>query len=433
MKRYCAPAAIRGRIRAPASKSSMQRALVCAALAEGESILRAPSYCADAAAALGIVEALGADCERRPGSLLVRGGILRPSSALGRTDSGTFRLSCGESGLLMRMFSPIAALSPSVVELSGEGSLAARPVSMLEAPLRALGASCSTSGGFPPVRVRGPLSGGRATVDASSSSQFLTGLLMALPLAEGNSVLDVPRIVSSGYIDLTIETMRAFGVSVERAADFSRFDIGGGQAYAPADFEVEGDWSGGAFLLVAAALAGMGEGLAVEGLLAASSQPDRAIVGALRAAGALVEEGRSSVSVARPQGRLRPFDFDATNCPDLFPPLVALAASAGGLTTLKGALRLRNKESDRASALAEEFGKLGVRVEVEGDLMRVRGGAIRGGSVQARNDHRIAMAAAVAALASEEGVEIGGPDCVKKSWPEFFEDLASISAPRCSP
>jgi 3-phosphoshikimate 1-carboxyvinyltransferase len=414
----------------------MQRALVCAALAEGRSELSNPSYCADAAAALGIVEALGSVCERGEGFLSVRGGILAPSSSLARAGAAPgegageppFRLSCGESGLLMRMFAPIAALSPGAVELVGEGSLASRPVSMMTGPLAALGVSCATNGGLPPVRLRGPLRGGRATVDASSSSQFLTGLLMALPLAAKDSVLDVPRIVSRGYIDLTMETMRAFGVAVERSGDYSRFEIPGGQSYRPTHFEVEGDWSGGAFLLVAGAIAAE-KGLVVEGLPASSAQPDRAVIEALSSAGARLSQGDNSVSVSR--ASLRAFDFDATDCPDLFPPLVALAAACCGVSTLRGAARLRNKESDRASSLAEGFLSLGVPVEVEGDLMRVRGGKIRGGAVDAHNDHRIAMAAAVAALASSEGVEIEGPECVKKSWPEFFEDLDSIA--RCSP
>ena len=428
MKRFCAPASVGGAVRAPASKSSMQRALVCAALAEGRSELSNPSYCADAAAALDIVEALGAVCEREEGTLSVEGGILSPSSPLARSgaeaEARSFRLSCGESGLLMRMFAPIAALSPGAVELVGEGSLASRPVSMIEGPLAALGVSCQTKGGLPPVRLRGPLSGGRATVDATSSSQFLTGLLMALPLAARDSVLDVPRLVSRGYIDLTLETMRAFGVVAERDGDYSRFDIRGGQSYRPTSFDVEGDWSGAAFLLVAGAIAAQ-EKLTVEGLSAASTQPDRAVIRALEAAGAGIVQEKNSVVVSRRS--LRAFEFDATDCPDLFPPLVALAAACDGISILRGASRLRNKESDRASSLAEGFSRLGVSVEVEGDLMRVRGGMIRGGAVDAHNDHRIAMATAVAALASSEGVEIEGPECVKKSWPEFFEDLGSIA------
>jgi 3-phosphoshikimate 1-carboxyvinyltransferase len=265
-------------------------------------------------------------------------------------------------------------------------------------------------------------------VDASSSSQFLTGLLMALPLAARDSVLDVPRLVSSGYIDLTMETMRAFGVEVERCGDYSRFEIRGGQRYRPTDFEVEGDWSGGAFLLVAGAIAAKDE-LVVEGLPASSAQPDRAVIEALKSAGARLSQKDNSVAVSR--APLRPFDFDATGCPDLFPPLVALAAATEGVSTLRGAGRLRNKESDRAVSLAQGFSSLGVRVEVEGELMHVWGGAIRGGAVDAHNDHRIAMAAAVAALASSGGVEIEGAECVRKSWPEFFEDLGSIA--RCSP
>jgi 3-phosphoshikimate 1-carboxyvinyltransferase len=439
MTRSVAYREVDGRIRAPASKSSMQRAVACALLAGGESvadesILRSPSRSADCLAALSVARALGATVVDRRDSFTIRGTVAfgeRDSATDGTLEAGLpsaspFRVSCGESGLCIRMFSPIAALFDREIELFAEGSLRRRPVGMIAAPLIELGAECATDSGLPPVRVRGPLRGGNATVNGRESSQLLTGLLVALPLAKADSALEVKGLASRGYVDLTLDTMGAFGIEAERNADFSRFRVSGSRRYRAADFTVEGDWSGAAFLLVAGALAARGAPLAVDGLDATSSQPDRAILEALRLCGAAVEVDANAVNVRR--NKLEAFEFDATDCPDLFPPLVALALGCEGETELRGAERLRGKESDRGAVLAEEFAALGARVEVEGDLMRIFGaGDLRGGHVDSRGDHRIAMAAAIASLASAGPVEIEGGECVAKSWPSFFEDFASIA------
>ena len=429
MTRSVKPSEVGGRVRAPASKSSMQRALACAAMAPGLSTITNPSWCADSIAAMRVATALGASVDRRADRVIVRGGLLAERPA-----EEPLVVSCGESGLCLRMFSSIASLSPASIELRGEGSLAARPVGMVRGPLAALGVACSTNGGLPPVRVRGPLRPGRVSVDGADSSQFLTGLVMALPMAGGDSVVAVPRLASRGYVDLTLDVMRAFGARAERDDGYGEFRIAG-TPYQAAEYEVEGDWSGAAFLLVAGAIAAAvtGGGLEVAGLRARSSQPDRAIVDALALAGARLAELPDGYRVdAAP---LRGFSFDATDCPDLFPPLVALASRCEGETRLRGAGRLRAKESDRAAALSEEFGRLGLRIEVDGDDMTVYGlgsGAGRdglaGGSVSSRGDHRIAMAAAVAGLAASGAVTIEGAECVAKSWPDFFEALASIGA-----
>jgi 3-phosphoshikimate 1-carboxyvinyltransferase len=403
----------------------MQRALACAALAEGESLIRSPSRSADCLAALAAAAALGARVEDR-GEVVAISGIPL-SERLRRAER---RLSCGESGLCMRMFAPIAALFEGETELLAEGTLRKRSVSMAEAPLAALGAFCeSAEGGLPPLRVRGRMLGGRASVDGRSSSQLLTGLLVSLPLAERDSLLEVEGLASKGYVDLTLDTMRAFGVEAERDAAFREFHVRGGQAYRPTNFIVEGDWSGAAFLLVAAAVAGSAS-LSLEGLDTSSAQPDRAILEALRSCGASFEERADAIAVG--PGRLKSFAFDATERPDLFPPLAVLALACAGTSELKGVSRLRGKESDRAAALAEELGALGARIEVEGDLMLVRGlgpgGRLAGGSVSSREDHRVAMAAAVASLLCESPVEIAGSECVSKSWPSFFEDLARVAS-----
>ena len=432
MTRSVEPSAPGGRVQAPASKSSMQRALACAAMARGTSTITNPTWCEDSVAAMGVAQALGAGVERFDDRAVIRGGFRAPGGS-------AISVSCGESGLCLRMFSAIAALLSVDVELRGEGSLATRPVGMVEAPLSSLGARCTTAGGFQPVHVRGPLLAGTVTVDGSESSQFLTGLLLALPMAgEGrggqrDSVVSVKDLVSRGYIDMTLDVMRTFGAEVGRDDAFTEFRIRGGQPYLAADHEVEGDWSAAAFLLVAGAIAAAREPLEVVGLSPESSQPDRAILDALLLAGARLEKLPGGWRVR--SGPLRSFSFDATGCPDLFPPLVALASRCSGVTEIRGASRLKAKESDRAAALSGEFGKLGLEVGVEGDLLTVRGlgcdggspgGRLRGGSLSSRGDHRIAMAAAVATLAGSGPVSIEGADCVAKSWPGFFEALDSM-------
>jgi 3-phosphoshikimate 1-carboxyvinyltransferase len=426
LTRSVEPSAVGGSIRAPASKSAMQRAIACAALAPGLSTITNPTWCADSLAAMRVATALGADIQRFDDRVLVHGG-LGPVTA-GRLDDGPMVASCGESGLCMRMFSAIASLSPRGVELHGEGSLARRPVGMVEGPLAELGVACKTAGGFPPVRVHGPLHAGRAAVDGSESSQFLTGLLLALPMAGGDSVLSVANLASRGYIDLTIDVARAFGADISRDAGFTEFRVHGSSPYKATVYDVEGDWSGAAFLLAAGAIAAGGGALDVGGLSLSSSQPDRAIIDALRLAGASLERIEGGWRVR--QAPLEGFSFDATDCPDLFPPLVALASRCTGVTQLRGASRLRAKESDRAAALAGEFGRLGLRVDVDGDMMAVhgfgRGAKLAAGTVSSHGDHRIAMAAAVAALAGAGTVVIEGAESVAKSYPDFYDALDSI-------
>ncbi len=411
MRKSVHPSNVEGGVKAPPSKSVMQRLTAAALLAEGGTTrIRNPSFCDDAMAALRVAGELGAAIQATLAEVVIQGG-LRPR---GRD------LDCGESGLCLRLFTAIAALRPEELVLSGRGSLLRRPVDMAERPLCDLGASCQTENGFPPVRVRGPLSGGTAFVDGSASSQFLSGLLMALPLAGKDSRLVVRDLKSRPYVDMTLEVLAGCGIEV-RNADYEEFVIRGGQAYAPGDFEVEGDWSAAAALLVAGAIGGK---LRVSGLRRDSIQADRRVLGALGAAGAPVKVFEDGAVVEKSE--LRAFSFDATDAPDLLPPLVALACHCAGTSSLAGASRLRQKESDRAAALAEEFGRLGARIAVEGDVIEVRGGLLAGGEVHSRGDHRIAMALAAAALAARGPVAIDGAECVAKSYPRFFEDLASV-------
>ncbi|HLO67229.1 MAG TPA: 3-phosphoshikimate 1-carboxyvinyltransferase [Holophaga sp.] len=407
---HIAPGPLAGRLRAPASKSHLQRLLLAASQAEGTSLLRNPGDSADGRACLEVVRGLGARAER-DGERIRITGHAAPRAR---------ELDCGESGFCLRAAAAVAALGGESLLLA-RGSLRGRPMDMVLEPLRQLGARCEAEGGLPPLRVRGPLKGGTVTVDGRASSQFLSGLLLALPLAEGDSRVEVVGLRSGPYVRMTLDVLAAFGARVRASADLSLIEVPGGQRYRPVDLDVEGDWSGAAFLLAAGAVAG---DVAVEGLDPRSAQADRAVVEALGAAGAdLAWEGGA---LRARRSDLAGFAFDATDCPDLFPPLAALACHARGTTRLKGASRLRAKESDRAEALVTELTALGGRLSLEGDWMVIEGGPLEGGRVDPRNDHRIAMAGALAALRSRRGVHMDGEGCVDKSYPSFFRDLESL-------
>jgi 3-phosphoshikimate 1-carboxyvinyltransferase len=412
MERCLEPSVIKGTLKAPASKSMTQRAIAAALLADGLSIIHNPSYCDDSLAAMSIAVGLGARVEPQVNELKINGSAVLKEP----------KLNCGESGLAIRMFSPIAALYPAEIKMVGSNSLKKRPMFMIEEALNQLGVKCTSSGGFLPLTIEGPIVGGHCEIDGSVSSQLLTGLLMALPLAAGNSEIRVNNLKSKPYIDMTIQILKSFGISVENR-DYNLFRIQGNQKYIPQSYTVEGDWSGGSFLLVAGAINGQ---LCVTGLRSDSMQSDKLIVNALEKAGAHIISGEDQIEITRSE--LIAFEFDATESPDLFPPLVALASYCEGVSTIKGVSRLIYKESDRAKALQEEFSKMGIKIEINDDLMFVIGGKLQGARVESHDDHRIAMAIAVASLGAAGKVSIRDSQCVAKSYPGFFDDLRHVGA-----
>jgi 3-phosphoshikimate 1-carboxyvinyltransferase len=411
MKRSITPSAIEGEIFAPPSKSVMQRVTAAALLAEGKTTeICNASFSADCLASLDVAQKLGARVTRRNNRVVINGG-LSPSVK---------DLSCGESGLSIRMFAPIASLWPDEFRLNGEGSLRSRPMDMLVAPFKDLGVNCVTSDGYPPISVTGPLKGGKADVDCSTTSQFLTGLLMALPRADGYSEIHVENLTSQPYIDLTLKVLKSCGIQI-RHDNYARFEIQGNQSYEPKEFTVEGDWSGAAFLCVAAAIGGE---LTLKGLDIQSPQPDRKILEVLMGCGASVRSAADDVVVKKRE--LRAFDCDVTDCPDLMPPLAALACSCLGTSRIRGVDRLRYKESDRSSALQQELSRMGIVIQIIDGNMEIQGGEIQGGTTQSYGDHRITMALSILAINAKQPITIEGTECVNKSYPAFFEDLASI-------
>ena len=412
MERTVIPGRVEGTLTPPCSKSYAQRALAASLLCEGTTTLRNVEFCDDTLSALRCIEALGARVVRTgEDSLSVTGG-LRPR---------TNRLCVGESGLSARLFTPIAALCGFPFTIEGEGTLLRRPMRMMAEPLRQLGVRVRDNDGRLPVEICGPLRGGEARTDASVSSQFVTGLLLALPLAGSDTTLHVDHAVSTPYLDMTIDTAGRFGAEIYHN-DYREFYIEGGQRYRGIDFAIEGDWSAAAMLLTAGAVTGE---VAVRNLTMLSRQADTAVCEALVRAGAsLIHEGSSVTAAQRP---LRAFSFDATQCPDLFPALAALAAAADGVSVIRGTSRLEHKECNRAEALREEYGRLGIEVDIdEPDTMKIRGGEIRPARTRSHGDHRIAMSLAVSALRARGPVVIEGAECVAKSYPDFFEDLERI-------
>ena len=404
-----------GEVIPPCSKSYAQRALAAALLASGRTTLRGIELCRDTRSAIEAIRTLGARVEIKDDNTLIIDGGLKPTANT---------LNVGESGLAARLFTPIAALYGEAMRIEGEGTLRHRPMAMMVEPLRTLGVEVRDGGGRLPIEVHGPIKGGRVVVDGSISSQFITGLLIALPCAKSDTTIEVRDAVSTPYIDMTLETLERFGVEVmHNEGDYSEFYIEGNQILKPVDYTIESDWSAAAFIMVAAAIAGE---VTVRNISTLSRQADTLVCRALERAGAsiIIEEGAITVA-HRP---LEAFTFDATNSPDLFPALVALAAAAEGVSTIRGIERLRGKESDRGEVLKEEYRKLGIDIELDYDenVMRVVGGKPHAADVDSHDDHRIAMSLAITALRIEDEVAIRNRECVAKSYPSFFEDLEML-------
>lgn len=410
MEKTIHPSQVSGEVRPPCSKSYAQRALAAALLSDGETTLSNIELCDDTRYAMNVITGLGASVRQTgPTEYVIRGGLAPITDTI----------NTGESGLATRLFTPIAALCDRRMTITGTGTMLRRPIGMMIDPLRNLGVQVR-SNGYLPITVQGPLRGGETDVEAYVSSQFLTGLLMSLPLAEGDTILHVEQPNSLPYLAVTVDLASKFRIRMEHNG-FREFLIPGGQHYHPAKLHIEGDWSSAAFMLVAGAIAGE---VTAKRMNTLSLQADLAIIQALTKAGAVIITTPDEITVRKRE--LTGFDFDATQRPDLFPILAVLGANCEGTTHIRGVNRLVYKESNRAEAIVSEYTKLGMDVALEDDVMTVRGGSLSGGTIDSCNDHRIAMAAAIAALAASGPVTITNAQAVTKSYPRFWDDLDSI-------
>jgi 3-phosphoshikimate 1-carboxyvinyltransferase len=408
---------VSGNIAAPPSKSHTQRVYAAALLHKGRTIIHGAGNSDDEEAAFNVIQQLGATTSVAP--LTITSNGINPTSP---------EISCGESGLCARLFTPIAALAGKAITVSGTGTLLQRPITGFEKILPQLNVSLPGFNGLMPFIIQGPMTAGPIKLDASDSSQFLTGLLFALSYCANETVtIEVTGLKSKPYIDLTLDVLAQFGKPVGND-DYLKFTID------PSSFTycetiqvtVEGDWSNAAFLLAAGAIAGS---ITVSNLDLNSKQADKVIVDILRDAGAALQVTGNSVSVTK--APLRSFEIDATDCPDLFPVLSVLAAYCKGESYIKGVHRLFHKESNRAESISEMLENFGVSFSIEDDTLCITGAnRLNGTVVDSFHDHRIVMAASIAALGASSRVDIRNAEAVNKSYPAFFNDLARVTGRR---
>lgn len=396
----------------------MQRACALALISGGTTVIQNAGKSNDELAALDIIRKLGATVET------LRNEIVITSSDLIFTSTDKKKhtvVSCGESGLSLRMFVPVAALFNHDITFTGGGSILTRPIDFFDDVLPKLKVSVESNNGRLPITIKGPMKPVAIEVDGSLSSQFLTGLLIAFAKSCTEPVsIKVKNLASKPYISLTLDMLNQFGFQIENE-NYEKFMILPRKKMSTLSikYQVEGDWSNTAFLLVAGAIAGE---VTVKGADMNSTQGDKKIMNALESCGAFVKIDKSGINVKK--GALSAFNFDATHCPDLFPPLVALASYCKGNSVIQGVGRLLHKESNRGLTLKKEFAKMNVAIELNDDSMIIKGGKeIKGAKVTSHNDHRIAMACAVAGLGAKGTTEITEAEAVKKSYPQFFDDI----------
>ncbi len=402
----------------PGSKSLTNRALVCAALADGESRLVGALDSDDTQAMRAGLARLGVEITEDQGDLRIHG-------IGGRFAIPMHPIDCQASGTTMRFLTACAALAPGRVVLDGTARMRERPIQPLADALNQLGANVKTVAGCPPVTVQGgSLEAERVTIDATQSSQFLSALLMVAPFAKSDFELIASNPTSRPYIEMTLDVMKAFGVSIP-TRDLSHFDINTRQSYRSRTYVVEADASSATYFFAAAAITG--GRIKVEGLSPASSQADVRFVEVLQSMGCTVERSSDWISVRGPK-YLHGIDVDLNAMPDAALTLAVASCFAQGPTKIRNVPNLRLKETDRMAALQNELQKLGAKVSIEGDDLLIEPPSeVQPARIATYDDHRMAMSFAVAGL-RVEGVEIEDPDCVAKTFPDFFERMKALSS-----
>ncbi len=403
---------LKGTVSIPPSKSDVHRAIICAALSRGKCTVAPVALSEDIKATIGCIKALGADINIKNDVLTIDGeNLFNVNDCL---------LYCGESGSLLRFIIPVVSAMGITATFTGAGRLPERPIGIYLDCLPRAGVKCTTNLGLP-LTVEGQLKSGNFEIPGNVSSQFITGLLFALPLVQGDSKITLTSPLESvAYVNLTINCMEKFGVKVE-TTDYGYF-VKGNQKYIPRDYTTEGDWSNAAFFMTAAALTG---DVTVTGVMKNSAQGDKEIADILSRFGADVEFAENSVRVKK--NTLTATDIDARQIPDLVPILAVCASFAKGTTNITGAERLRIKESDRLSAIANALNAVGGNVIEKPDGLVITGvDSLSGGRVEGVNDHRIVMAMSVAALMATGTITITDKESTNKSYPGYFEEYNKL-------
>ncbi len=400
---------LKGIINAIPSKSFAHRILICAAFAKDETRVIGKLDSDDFKATKGCLEKLGARFEEKED-----GYIVTPS----RSYRSNTILDCGESGSTFRFLLPVVAALGVSATFEGKGRLAERPMGELIDVIRASGVSVSAD--KLPLNVSGNIVANHFAIRGDISSQYISGLLLATPLLNADSEIEIiGELSSEGYIDITIEVMKNFGVTVTKTN--KGYSVAGGQSYkSPLTIKVEGDWSNAACWIVAGALCG---DITVKGLNMESAQGDKLVMELLKDMNATLYTTNDAVRTVK--SKLKAIEFNADNTPDLVPVISVAAAAAEGISVIKGVERLRLKESDRLAAIIDMLKRLSVKAIYDGAL-KIKGGSLSGGNIlYGYNDHRLVMAAAIAGAVCGETV-LMGTEAINKSYPEFFKDYSEL-------
>ena len=398
-----------GSVCSPPSKSYTHRAVLMSALAEGTCTLINPLRSDDTERTFSAIQAVGAVISGDT----ITGNTLHPPEEI---------IDCGGSGTTLRLFTGVTSLLDGLTIFTGNQSLHQRPIEPLLTALSSLGARIFSNHGFLPIMTYGGLSGGDVTLDCEKSSQFLSSLLISLPLARKDSTITIENLRSRPYVDITMEMLTDFGIRIEE--EQNTFYISGNQAYHPRTYHITGDFSSAAYFMAAGAITG--SPVRIENLDMNSAQGDKRIVEILKKMGAEVNVFPSQHALTVSGGKLRGIPVDCSDIPDLFPILCILGMHAEGKTTLYNAPHLHYKESDRISNMASELKTLGIHTETMDDGMIIHGGTPRmNATVHSHGDHRICMALSIAALVSGT-LTITDAECISESYPVFFDDIKLI-------
>jgi 3-phosphoshikimate 1-carboxyvinyltransferase len=412
-----------GEVCAPPSKSYTQRMLIAAALSNGTGKVSNPLLSDDTEATLRAITALGAETSFEENCWVTKGAAPIQSAKL--------PIDCGESGATLRFMIPVVALADDASTLLFRGSLDRRPIQPLIKSLDDLGAKVHLEKLVDKEAVvveGGGILGGQTSIRGDVSSQFLSGLMFACPMAKVDTeiVLKTP-LESVDYAKMTWDVLSKHGVRIDVYGNFERIVIPANQTFKPVDSRVPGDFSSAAFLLAAAAVTN--SKVQIDDLDYESIQGDKAILGILKQMGVAGKVCDRSVEIDGVGSPLEPMTIDAKNIPDLVPVCAALACFAKGTSKITAAQRLRLKESDRLQSLNSEFAKMGAQIEADSSSLTVKGAsALHGALIDSHNDHRIAMACAVVALRAEGQTIIQNAQCVRKSYPQFFLHLKQLGA-----
>ena len=403
----------------PGSKSYTQRALITASLASGRSVLRNALISEDTDYLMEALRLLGADIAVQGSDIEVEGTggkIVVPSSAL----------YLGNNGTGLRFLVGMVSTGHGTFVLDGSARMRQRPIQPLVDALKQIGveASSAQGTGCPPVQVKAAgLPGGETRLDTALSSQYVSSLLLAAPYAEKDFEIGVSSLIPSWpYVELTLDVMAQFGIEVEDF-DKKRFRVRAPQTYQAKEYVIEGDVSSATYFMAAAAI--IGRSVRISNVSGSSLQGDLRFLEILDTMGCEVSASEEGVEITGPLSNHEDLAFDLNDAPDMVPALAVVSAFRTGKTTLRNILHLRVKESDRVSALTNELQKIGVQVEKTADGMVIQGVATRGAEIECYDDHRIAMSFAIAGLAID-GITIKDPDCVKKSFPDFWEKLETL-------